>query len=56
MSLARAVFPYVVIDLDHTFAPEQVQVLTEAIYQERKRRASQAAAENLEVLEMEGLR
>src|SRR5262249_49831132 len=29
-SLARAVFPYVVIDLDHTFAPEQVQVLTEA--------------------------
>jgi MraZ protein len=41
----------------HLFAFKgRVQVLTEAIYQERKRRASQAAAENLEVLEMEGLR
>lgn len=30
MSLARTLFPYVVIDLDNSFAPEQVQALRQA--------------------------
>ena len=34
----------------------RVEVLTEAHYQERKRKATQQAAENLDLLQMEGLR
>jgi pilus assembly protein CpaE len=30
LALGRALFPYVVVDLDHTFGEEQVQVLTQA--------------------------
>lgn len=30
LALGRALFPYVVVDLDHTFTEEQVQVLTQA--------------------------
>ena len=34
----------------------RVEILTEAIYQERKRRAQQQAAQDLDILEMAGLR
>lgn len=30
LNLGRTLFPYVVVDLDHSFAPEQVQVLQQA--------------------------
>jgi pilus assembly protein CpaE len=30
LALARSAFPYVVVDLDHSFRPEQVEVLREA--------------------------
>jgi pilus assembly protein CpaE len=30
LTLGRALFPYIVVDLDHTFRPEQVQVLAQA--------------------------
>src|SRR5207302_477550 len=30
LNLARTVFPYVVIDLDHSFDPEQVEALLQA--------------------------